>query len=130
MSRRVVSSLFLLTASIFLSNKSFGQAITGVIVGSVRDASGAIVQGAKIEAKNLDTGAVLSTTSASEGNYTLATVPPGSYDVSAHLAGFSTAISRKAPVEVQKTSRIDFTLSPGSTTEEVVVTAVAPLVQS
>ena len=61
----------------------FGQAITGVIVGTVRDASGAIVPGAKVSAKNVETGIVSVTTTGGEGNYTFPTVPPGTYDVSA-----------------------------------------------
>jgi Carboxypeptidase regulatory-like domain len=112
------------------SGITYGQAINGTVVGTVRDASGALVQGAKISAKNLETGIVLNSTSSSDGNYTIPNVSPGSYDVSAQLSGFTTSVVRQIPVEVQKTSRVDFTLSPGSTTEQIDVTTVAPLVQS
>jgi len=108
----------------------FGQAITGVIVGTVRDASGAIVPGAKVSAKNVETGIVSVTTTGGEGNYTFPTTPPGTYDVSAQSQGFSTSVVSKVPVEIQRTSRVDFSLNPGTTTEEVVVTGAAPLVQS
>src|SRR5215467_3896056 len=108
----------------------FGQAITGVIVGTVRDASGAIVPGAKVSAKNVETGIVSITTTGGEGNYTFPTVPPGTYDVSAQSQGFSTSVVSKVPVEIQRTSRVDFSLNPGTTTEEVVVTGASPLVQS
>jgi hypothetical protein len=122
--RRDVISFFLLTGTIY------GQAITGSILGTVRDSSGALIRSARITAKNTDTGVESSTLSNNDGNYTFPTVPPGSYDVSAQLTGFTTSIAKNVPVEVQKTSRMDFTLSPGSVSEQVQVTDTAPLVQS
>src|ERR1051326_7106417 len=102
------------------------QAITGTVVGTVRDASGAVVSGTKVSARNVATGAVLGTTSSSEGNYTIPNVPPGTYDVSAQLSGFNTAVAQQVAVEVQQTSRVRFNLTPGSTSTEVTVTATAP----
>src|SRR6266540_505852 len=120
----------LLTSFFMLAGLMIGQAITGSILGTVTDASGALVRSVKITIKNIDTGLELSTTSNNDGDYTFPTVPPGTYEVSARLTGFRTAVTPRLPVEVQKTSRMDFTLSPGSITEQVVVTAEAPLVQS
>src|SRR5262249_52598246 len=122
--RGAILCLFLASGSIY------GQAINGTVVGTVHDASGALVQGAKVSAKNLETGIVLNSTSSADGNYTIANVSPGAYDISAQFSGFTTSVVRQVPVEVQKTSRVDFTLNPGSTTEQIDVTAVAPLVQS
>src|SRR6516164_5082197 len=76
----------------------FGQAITGTIVGTVFDASGAVVSGAKVSAKNVATGAVLSVTSGSGGTYAIPNVPPGTYDISAQIAGFNTAVVPQAIV--------------------------------
>ena len=111
-------------------SKLHAQAITGVIVGTVQDATGGVVDAAKITAKNLATGIVLETASGSEGNYTFPNVPPGDYDISAQKAGFTTAVAARRTVEIQRTLRIDFTMSVGATTQEVTVAGAAPLVQS
>jgi hypothetical protein len=58
---------------------------------------------------------MLNTTTTGEGNYTFATVQPGSYDLSAGMTGFTASVARNVPVEVQKTSRVDFSLKTGST---------------
>ena len=66
--RRGVISFLLLTGI------TYGQAITGSILGTVRDSSGALVRSAKITAKNTDTGVESSTLSNSDGNYTFPSV--------------------------------------------------------
>ena len=122
---------FVLTIlAVTAANRLSGQAIMGTVVGTVRDATGAVVAGAKISAKNDATGTALTTASTSEGNYTIPNVPPGTYDISAQMTGFNTATASRNVVEVQQTTRVDFTLTPGSTNTEVTVTAAAPLVQS
>jgi len=107
-----------------------GQAITGTLVGTVRDATGAVIPAAQVTATNLDTNVALSTVSGSGGDYTIPTVPPGRYKVSAQITGFATAVNSDVNVQIQQTTRVDFSLSPGQTTQEVNVTAELPLVQS
>ncbi len=109
---------------------AFGQAITGTVVGTVRDVSGAVVPNTRVLAKNTDTNVVFSAISGSDGNYTIPNVQPGTYDISAQMTGFSTARAARVPVNVQQTTRADFSLVPGSMTQEVNVTAAPPLVQS
>jgi hypothetical protein len=77
----------------------WGQSISGTVVGTVSDATGAVVGGAKVSAKNIATGVVLSTVSGSDGNYTVPNVPPGTYDISAQLTGFNTAVASKNVVD-------------------------------
>jgi hypothetical protein len=121
-----------MTAAIVASTSgtAWGQAITGTVVGTVRDATGAVVSGAKVTARNVDTGTTSETVTGAEGNYTIPTVTPGTYDISAQMAGFTTAVAKQNIVQVQQTTRVDFTLAPGATTQEVSVSAVAPMVQS
>src|SRR2546425_12793305 len=83
--------------------KASAQSITGTVLGTVTDASGAVVSGAKVAAKNVATGVALSTSSNSEGNYTIPNVQPGTYDISAQMDGFNTATASKNVVEVQQT---------------------------
>jgi hypothetical protein len=124
------SVLLIVATFLFVPTHLFGQAISGTVVGTVRDASGAIVQSAKVTAKNTATGIVLSTVSNNDGNYTIPNVLPGSYDLSVQMAGFNTAVAQDNAVRVQETTRVDVTLTPGNITQEVTVIGAAPLVQS
>jgi hypothetical protein len=108
----------------------FAQGISGIIVGSVADTSGGIVVGASISIKNNQTGVSYSTTTGSEGFYTVPNLPPGEYSVTAESKGFKSSVSAAVEVHVEETTRVDFTLSPGEPTERVQVTGEAPLVES
>ena len=106
------------------------QAITGTAVGTVHDASGAAVANATVAATNTETGIVQSTVTGGTGDYTIPNLAPGRYKITAQLKGFATAVVPNAPIQVQQTTRVDFSLSPGQTNQEITVTGEAPLVQS
>ena len=106
---------FILAAILFPAARLSGQAITGTVVGTVSDATGAVVSSAKVTARNVATGMTLSTTTGSEGNYTIPNVPSGTYDISAQMTGFNTAVAPGNLVQVQQTTRVDFTLAGRST---------------
>src|SRR5579864_708642 len=61
---------------------SVGQVLKGSISGSVVDPQGAVVSGAQVQAKNVETGVVFTTTSDSSGLFRLNLLPVGTYDVS------------------------------------------------
>ncbi len=124
--------ILLLTGAFFLLTTVGlrGQAITGTLVGTIRDATGAVIAAAHITATNTQTNVAQSTVSGSAGDYTIPTLPPGRYKVSAQITGFSTAVTSDVNVQIQQTTRVDFSLSPGQTTQEINVTAELPLVQS
>src|SRR6478609_1237645 len=123
----------LLIAGAFLSLITAGlrgQAITGTLIGTVHDATGAVIAAAHVTATNMETNVAQSTVSGSGGDYTIPTLPPGRYKVSAQITGFSTSVNSEVNVQIQQTTRVDFSLSPGQTTQEINVTAELPLVQS
>jgi len=129
--RRITALLAALAMVLGLSAKmARGQAITGSIVGTVLDSSGAVVAGANVTAKNTDTGVTYTTTTGSEGFYTIPNLPPGKYDVTVQSKGFKTGVTNGSLVDVEKTTRVDFTLSAGAVTETVQVTGQPPLVES
>ena len=105
---------------------AFAQAVSGTVVGTVRDASGAVVPSATVTATNQQTGIAQSTVTGGEGSYTLPNLPPGTYRIAAQSKGFTTAVVESSGVQVQQTTRVDFTLSPGETTQQINVTAEAP----
>src|SRR5437016_11232684 len=75
------------------------QSDPGSIDGVVSDPDRAIVSGAPIQVKNVQTGAVYKATSSSTGNYTLAQLPPGTYDLFVLMPSFATY--RKPGVVIQ-----------------------------
>ncbi|HEY6273705.1 MAG TPA: TonB-dependent receptor [Terriglobales bacterium] len=123
-----VAGLLLIIA--YPPREAFGQAITGTILGTVSDASGGVIGGAKVTVTNQDQGISKTTTTGTDGNYTVTNLAPGTYSVTAQYEGFNTSVSRDNTVQVEQTARVDFSLKPGQVTQEVTVTAQAPLVQS
>lgn len=125
--RELVALLLILLCATAVA---FAQAVSGTVVGTVRDSSGAVVPGAAVTATNQQTGIAQSTVTGGEGGYTLPNLPPGIYRITAQSKGFATAVVESGSVLVEETTRVDFALSPGETTQQIEVTAEAPLVQS
>jgi hypothetical protein len=69
------------------------QVSTSSITGVVTDASGAVVANARVEAKNENTGGVFNQSTTSSGNYSFASLTPGSYSITVTLSGFQTFTS-------------------------------------
>ncbi len=91
MTRKLVVSLLVV---FFLGFPSVSaQVSTSSITGVVTDASGAVVANARVEAKNEDTGVVFNQSTTSSGNYSFASVTPGSYSITVTLPGFQTFTS-------------------------------------
>jgi hypothetical protein len=119
------------TACLFLlALAAFGQSDRGTITGTVSDPSGAVVAGAPVEIRNVDTGAVYSAGTSATGNYTLAQLPAGQYELSVTVAGFKKFVQQKITVDVAQTYRVDAVLQVGSNAESVTVTEAAPLLKT
>jgi hypothetical protein len=114
----VRSVLVLLILSLF----AFGQAETGMITGTVTDASGAVVPNATVTATNTQTQQIRNTTSNSAGIYTLTNLQPGIYSVSVQAANFG-AFTRQVQVTVGGRSGLDAQLAVQATGTTVEVTA-------
>ncbi len=106
------------------------QSDRGVITGTVSDPTGAVVGGATIQAKNNDTGVVYQAASTATGNYTLAQLPAGLYQLSVAMSGFKTLIRQGITVHVAQTLRIDAALELGAPSESITVNADAPLLKT
>jgi Carboxypeptidase regulatory-like domain/TonB dependent receptor-like, beta-barrel len=106
------------------------QQVFGTIVGTVTDPSGAAVANAKVTITDIAKGAQFTTTSNESGNYTKGQLIPGQYQVSIEAAGFQKAVSNPITVLVDQVARYDVTMQVGNVTQEVEVTAAAPLLQA
>jgi hypothetical protein len=108
----------------------FAQSDRGTITGTIADPAGAVIPGATIEVKNTNTGAVYHAASTSTGNYTLAQLPAGPYQLSAAVPGFKQCVRTGITVLVAQTLRIDIVLEVGNIAETVTVNADAPLLKT
>lgn len=120
----------LLALCLLLVGVSYGQAVTGSVVGTVTDSSGAAVPNAKVTAMDANTGISRTTTTNDSGNFNFSDLPPGTYTVSAEVTGFKRASRPRLDVVVDTTVRADLTLQPGQISETVEVTAEAPALQT
>ena len=99
----------------------------GSIEGVVKDTSGAVLPGVTVEAKSSGSG-LLSTTSDGNGNYRFPSLLPGLYEVSANLSGFKPSKIGDVEIKLGSIKKVDFGMQLAGVTEQVTVTAEAPLV--
>src|SRR5438045_3331388 len=100
------------------------------INGTVTDASGGLITGAKVTARQISTGAERTTQTSSAGLYSLSALPAGSYDVTIEAPGFKQAKFAATPVNVGAVVTLDAHLEVGATREIVDVSADAPVVET
>ncbi len=109
---------------------AMAQKDAGTILGTVRDASGGIIPGAKVTLTNEDTGLRLTTDSRDDGGYIFTPVKIGNYTLEVEFKGFQKARQSGITVNIQQQVLADFALTPGELTQTVEVTAAAPLLQT
>ncbi len=106
---------------VLVATTAFGQTFRGTILGTVTDTSGAVVSGAKVEAKNVATGLQRTTQTSADGSYSIPELPLGTYTVTISQTGFQTAITTNVVVDVATERRVDAALKTGQVTERVEV---------
>jgi len=111
----------LLALASLLTALAFAQLEAGSVVGTVRDASGAVVAGATVKVKSVTTGTERSTQTGNIGQYNIPGVTPGFYELTITSGSFA-PFKTRVEVTVGATSTIDAQLAVGkeSTTVEVV----------
>src|SRR5579863_4750887 len=102
---------------------------TGNIAGLVTDPTGAVVPGASVTLRNLDTGISTSKTSNAEGSYNFALLAPGNYSLSANATGFQ-GVVQKVTVALGASVTANLKLSISSQSETVDVTEQVTGVQT
>ncbi|HVW76228.1 MAG TPA: TonB-dependent receptor [Alloacidobacterium sp.] len=119
-----VIATFVFLLALFSSAKLHAQANAG-ITGTITDASGAVVAGANVTITNQSTGVQNHTVTSSAGTYAVTGLIPGIYSITVDAAGFKKNVQNGVHVEVSTIATIPVTLSTGSTSETVQVTASA-----
>lgn len=113
---------------VVLAVNSPAQSFRGKILGTVTDQNGAIVQGATVAAKNVGTGIERTATTDSDGNYSFAEMPIGTYEVKVSQGSFRPQTIKDVVVEVAGERRVDASLSTG--TDVIVNVAIQEQVET
>jgi hypothetical protein len=118
--------LVLLSTTLFAQS----QATTGVIEGTVSDATGGALPGVTVTLHNTATNYEQNLVTDSDGRFRGVLLPLGPYEVKASLSGFAPQVVKGLDLGVGQTRTIDVKLSQAAVSEEIVVTAVAPLIET
>ncbi|MBV9084250.1 MAG: carboxypeptidase regulatory-like domain-containing protein, partial [Acidobacteriaceae bacterium] len=110
--------------------RGWTQEVTAAVNGSVTDPSGGAIAGAKVIAKDMDRGTTYSTTTGSNGIYSLPRLPIGRYEVRAENTGFEAAVRPDVVLVLNQVAKIDFQLQVGSVSQTVEVTGAPPILQT
>jgi hypothetical protein len=100
-------ALSLAASLLGFSLAAFAQTDRGTITGTVTDPAGAVIAGAAIQAKNQATGAVYPAATSGTGNYTVAQLPAGVYNLTIAAMGFKQFVRAGLTVEVAGILRVD-----------------------
>src|SRR5881396_3670460 len=117
---------YLLLVTLLCSAAALAQEFRGTILGRITDSSGAIIAGASVRVRNIDTNASAGTTSNETGNYQVPFLLPGNYAIEVEHAGFKKLERQGVRVSTNQQVTLDFTLDVGAASESVTVTAAAP----
>jgi len=100
------------------------------VSGTVRDASGGVLPGVEVTAKNIDTGLVRTVFTSAAGTYTMPNLPVGPYQLTVKLEGFNAYVRDGIVLQVGSNPTIDVKLEIGNVGETVTVVANSEMVET
>jgi len=108
----------------------YGQATSGSIIGTITDASGAVVAGATVTIRSVERGTETKTQTNDSGNFTQTYLTAGVYVLTVEASGFVRLVQNGVVVSTDQATRVDAQLKVGAVTQEMTVTSTAPLLAS
>jgi len=120
----------LLACLFLLPSITLAQVVSGSILGTVQDTSGAVIPGVAVTVKNLETGAIHAVTTDDRGYYRALSLPVGRYEVTAEKAGFKREVRTGINLVVGQEAVLNLSLEAGEVQQAVTVTAEAPIVNT
>src|SRR5262245_49750112 len=118
----------ILIAAFLLASATAAHAQNAQVIGVGKASSGAVIPGATVTAKNVDSGFMRTAVTEGSGEYRLVSLPPGPYTVAAELQGFSGETRPDIVLVIDQTAIINFALKPAAVAETVTVTGESPIV--
>ena len=115
---------------LLLGVAAYSQVTTATISGTVNDSTGAVIPGATVALRHVDTGSSRTVSTGTEGRYRASQLSVGSYEVTAESAGFQTIVRTGITLTVGREFVVDFALQVGAVAERITVTGEAPLVET
>ncbi len=126
--KRIIILISLLFATSGISRAQIANA--GAVLGVVADRSGAVVAGAAVTARNINTGFNKEAQTDSTGSFEILGLPIGSYTVNVSMQGFKTWSAKNLVLEIGQRSRLSPVLDIGSSSEQVDVQANSEQLQT
>src|SRR5215471_2916147 len=118
---------FLIAVTLLLllaSTSAFAQ-VNASLSGTVADASGALIPGVEVTAKNVRTGITDTRLTNETGSFVFPSLQPGQYTLSSALSGFQTQTYNNVDLGEGQQVRLNFTLQVGGAAQNVEVTIAA-----
>lgn len=125
-----ILSVIVCVLALLLVGNLYAQGEKATLSGTIMDASGAVIVGANIQAKNVNTGITYSGATDEQGRYVLPDMQVGTYEVSAEQAGFQKMVQTGVVLTVGARPILDFKLQVGQTEQVVTVESQATKVDT
>jgi len=109
---------------------AYSQAVNATLLGTVTDASGAVVPNAKVTITETQTAVAHAMQTNESGNWIVPNLPPGVYAASVEATGFKKETRRDITLVVDTTTRVDIQMTPGNITETIEVSSAPPILQA
>ncbi len=126
---KVLKKVAVLLAVLAAAVPALAQDARGRIQGAIIDSSGAVVPGVSVTLTNDATGVAVTRQSGREGRYVFDQIDPGTYTITAELAGFASIVQKNVPLRQRGDATVNLSLKPSSIQETVVVEAAPVGVQ-
>ena len=120
----------LMIGLLVFTGMALAQGTTGSIIGTVGDATGAVIPGATVTLRNVETGITRTVNTDAEGRYRAQQLGLGSYEVTSESAGFQTSVRTGITLTVGREATVDFAMQIGAVSERITVTGEAPLIET
>jgi len=118
--------LLLLVFAAWLPAQDFRATLNG----TVTDSSGAVVPNAQVEVRNIETREARKAVTQANGQFSVPLLPPGTYTASAQAPSFKKVLRENIILRAGQAFGIELRLEPGTVTEQIVVRAETPLLET
>jgi hypothetical protein len=130
MKHHMLRATALAVACLSVPASGMAQAVSGTLLGTVNDSTGAVVANAQVTIKAVDTGQVQTFQTNESGNYLIPGLAPGRYTVTIEAQGFKRETHENIDLASNSSMRIDASLATGSVTEQITISTAPPVLQT